>query len=38
MYGNTIIEPVENDTTIEYSRDVFETYVSLNYDYVDSVL
>ena len=38
MYGKTIIKPVETDTIVKYSRDDFEKYMSLNYDYVDGVL
>ena len=38
MYGQTIIKPVDTDTIINYSRADFETQISLNYDYIDSVL
>ena len=38
MYGKTIMKPVETDTIIKYSRDDFEKYISLNYNYIDSVL
>ena len=38
MYGKTIIKPIEPDTIIRYSQHDFEQYVSLNYNYIDSVL
>ena len=38
MYGKTIIKPVETDTIIKYSRDDFEKCISLNYNYIDSIL
>ena len=38
MYGEIIIKPVETDTIVKYSKDDFEKYISLNYDYTDSVL
>ena len=38
MYGTTTIKPTEADTVIKYSQHDFETYVSLNYNYVDSAL
>ena len=38
MYGKTMIKPVETDTIIKDSRDEFEKYISLNYNYIDSVL
>ena len=37
MEKNTI-KPVETDTIIKYSRNGFEKYTSLSYDYLDSVL
>ena len=33
-----MIKPVEYDTIIKYSRDDFEKYISLNYDFIDNVL
>ena len=38
MCGTTIIKPIETDTMIKYSQHGFEQYVSLNYNYLDSVL
>ena len=38
MYGKTITEPVETDTMIKDSKDDFGKYISLNYNYIDSVL
>ena len=38
MYGKTINKPVETDTTMKDSRDDFEKYISLNYNYIDSGL
>ena len=38
MYGNTIIEPVETDTTVQDNRDDFGKYISYNYNYIDSVI
>ena len=38
MYGKTVIKPIEPDTIIKYSQHDFETYVSLNHNYIDSVL
>ena len=38
MYGTTIIKPAGTDPAIKYSRDDFEKYISLNYNYVDNVL
>ena len=37
-YGKTIIKPVETDTVVKYSKYDFENYISLNYNYADSVL
>ena len=36
MYGKTIIKPIETDTVVKDSQD-FEKYISLNYNYIDSV-
>ena len=33
-----MIKPVEYDTIIKHSRDDFEKYISLNYDFIDNVL
>ena len=38
MYGKTIIKPVETDTIIKDNEVDFEKYVSLSYNYIDSVL
>ena len=38
IYGKNIIKSVETDTIITYSRDESEKYISLNYNYIDSVL
>ena len=38
MYGKTIIKPIGTDTLINDSQHDFEKYVSLNYNYIDSVL
>ena len=38
MYGTTSIKAVETDTIINYSRYDFEKCISLNYNYIDSVL
>ena len=38
MYGKTIIKPIETDTIIKDSRYHFEKCISLNYNYIDSVL
>ena len=38
MHGGTIIKPAEIDTTIKYSRGDFEKCISINYNYIDSVL
>ena len=38
MYGKTIIKPIETDTIIKDSQHDVEKYVSLNYNYIDSVL
>ena len=38
MYGVFVFKAVENDTILKYSRDDFEKYISLTYDYIDSVL
>ena len=37
MYGTTIIRPVETDTTIKDNKMILKN-VSLNYNYIDSVL
>ena len=38
MYGKTIIKPVETDTIVKDNKDDFETCISYNYDYIDSVI
>ena len=38
MYGKIIIKPIETDTVAKDSQDEFEKYISLNYNYIDSVL
>ena len=38
MYGKTISKPIETDTVITDSQHDFEKYVSLSYNYIDSVL
>ena len=38
MYGKTIMKPIETDTVVKGSQEEFETYISLNYNYIDSVL
>ena len=38
MYGETIIKPVETYTIVKDNRDEFETYISYNYHYIDSVV
>ena len=38
MYGKTIIKPVEIDTIVKDSRGYFGEYISLNVNYIDSVL
>ena len=38
MYGKTILKPVETDTIIKDSRNDFEKYISLNYNYIGSIL
>ena len=37
-YGKTIIKPIETDTVVKDSQEEFEEYISLNYNYIDSVL
>ena len=37
MYGKTIIKPIETDTIIKCSQHDYGKYVSLNYNYIDSV-
>ena len=38
MHGKTIIQPVETDTIIKDSRDDFEKYIPLSYNYIGSAL
>ena len=38
MYDKTIFKPVETDTVIKHIIYYFETYTSLNHNYIDSVL
>ena len=38
MHDNTMIKPIETDTIIKDGQHYFEKYVSLNYNYIDSVL
>ena len=38
VHRKTIIKPIETDTVIKDSKDEFEKYVSLNHNYIDSVL
>ena len=38
MYGKTIFKPIETDTVINNSQHDFGKYVSLNNNYIDSVL
>ena len=38
MYGKTIIKPVETYTIVKDNRHASETYISYNYDYIDSVI
>ena len=38
MYGKTIIKPVETDTIVKDNKTYFETYMSYNYRYIDSVI
>ena len=38
MYGKTMTKPIDTDNIIKYSQDDFEKDVSLNYNYIDSVL
>ena len=38
MYGKTIFKPVETYTIVKDNRDDFETYISYNYRYIDSVI
>ena len=38
MYGKTIIKPVETDTIVKYNKEDLGTYISYNYNYIDSVI
>ena len=38
MYGKTIIKPVETDTVVKYNKEYFGTYISYNYNYIDSII
>ena len=38
MHGRTIIKPVETYTIVKDNNNVFEKYISLNYNYIDSVI
>ena len=38
MYGKTIVKPFETCTVIQDSQHDSEKYVSLNYNYTDSVV
>ena len=38
MYGKIIIKPVETYTIVKDNKNEFETYISLNYNYIDSVI
>ena len=38
MYDKTIIKPVETDTIVKDNKHYSEKYISLNYNYIDSVI